>query len=163
MHKVAPSSLTARLVAGMLVLFLLLPAVARPDTSPVWTSVEADGSARVNLYFFWSLRCPHCQKARPLVEAMAESHPWIVLHALEISSEPENLERYRALAGELGKQARSVPAFLYCGQMRVGWGGEATGKALLGALEACRALVQAPAVERPASAAEAVQPAPVER
>jgi hypothetical protein len=85
------------------------------------------------------MRCPHCLEAQPQVEALAASHPWVVLHSLELTQHRENAERYMAMAADLGQQARSVPGFLFCGQMRVGWDGDVTGADLLRALEACRA------------------------
>jgi hypothetical protein len=120
-----------------------------------WTEPGPDGQTQVHLYFFWSMRCPHCLEARPEVEALAKVRPWIVLHSLELTQNRANVERYIAMAAELGQQAQSVPAFLYCGQMRVGWdsgnsseknseksGGKndasSTATDLLKELEACR-------------------------
>ncbi len=111
-----------------------------PAAAPyAWTTPGVEGLPQVHLYFFWSLRCPHCLEARPRIEALAGEHPWIVLHSLELTQDRENLERYAAMAGDLGRQARSVPAFLFCGRMRVGWDGDITGAELLRDLEACRA------------------------
>ena len=43
------------------------------------------------------------------------------------------------MASALGQQAQSVPAFLYCGNMQVGWGGgDISSESLLGDLEDCR-------------------------
>ncbi|MEW5788501.1 MAG: hypothetical protein AB1899_11680 [Pseudomonadota bacterium] len=116
-----------------------LPRVAPAAAPYAWTTPQADGPPQVHLYFFWSARCPHCLAAKPQVEAMARAHGWLVLHSLELTRHRENAERYMAMAADLGQQARSVPAFLYCGQMRVGWDGEVTGRELLADLEACRA------------------------
>ena len=125
---------------GLTALFALLvvgalPAPAAPNA---WTTPGADGAPQVHLYFFWSLRCPHCLEARPQVEALVREQPWIVLHSLEITRSRDNAERYLAMAADLGQQARSVPGFLYCGQMRVGWDGEASARDLLRDLQACR-------------------------
>jgi hypothetical protein len=119
---------------------MLLPLAVPGTAAPTaWTTLGADGATQVHLYFFWSQRCPHCLEARPHVEALAGRHPWVVLHSLELSRNPENVERYRAMAAELGQEAHSVPGFLFCGQMHVGWDGEATTGDLLAALQACRA------------------------
>ncbi|OYY93018.1 MAG: hypothetical protein B7Y41_13815 [Hydrogenophilales bacterium 28-61-23] len=138
-----------RLLSPLLKLLLLLLFVAisvafsarisHAQSSPAWTEPGVDGQPRVHLYFFWSMRCPHCLEARPEVEAMAKAQPWIVLHSLELTKNRANVERYVAMAAELGQQAQSVPAFLYCGQMRVGWDSAAiTGAALLKGLQDCR-------------------------
>jgi hypothetical protein len=123
------------LLLGML-LPLAAPGIA---AATAWTTLGTDGATQVHLYFFWSQRCPHCLEARPHVETLAGRHSWVVLHSLELSRNPENVERYRVMAAELGQEARSVPAFLFCGQMHVGWDGEATAGDLLAALQACRA------------------------
>jgi thiol-disulfide isomerase/thioredoxin len=92
--------------------------------------------AQVHLYFFWSERCPHCLAAHPGIERLAQTRPWLVLHDLELTRHPENRLRYRAMATELGESAVSVPAFLYCGGMQVGWG-EGAAASLAGRLDAC--------------------------
>jgi len=139
MAMIPCSFLLGRLRVWLLVCMLLPLAAPGIAASTAWTTPGANGATQVHLYFFWSQRCPHCLEARPRVEALAGRHPWIVLHSLELSRNPENIERYRAMAAELGQEARSVPAFLFCGQMRVGWDGEATDRALFAALQACRA------------------------
>jgi len=133
------SDLFGRLRVWLLVCMLLPLAVPGTAAPTAWTTLGADGATQVHLYFFWSQRCPHCLEARPHVEALAGRHPWVVLHSLELSRNPENVERYRAMAAELGQEAHSVPGFLFCGQMHVGWDGEATTGDLLAALQACRA------------------------
>ncbi|MDD4880290.1 MAG: hypothetical protein PHX10_01825 [Gallionellaceae bacterium] len=127
----------------LLRLFLLVVWLAVPVTAQAapyaWTRTGTDGQTEVQLWLFWSLRCPHCLEARPEVIDMAARHPWLHLHDLELSQHPDNVERYASMAASLGQEARSVPAFIYCGRMEVGWDrAETSGTALLRALEACR-------------------------
>lgn len=118
----------------------LVPAFAQAQAPYAWTTPGDDGQPRVHLYFFWSHNCPHCLAARPEIEAMARSRPWIALHALEVMQRRENAERYIAMAAALGQQAQSVPALIYCGRMQVGWDASASSRqALLRNLEDCRA------------------------
>ncbi len=99
----------------------------------------ADGQAQIQVYFFWSLTCPHCIAAHPFIEDIAQARPWVTLHALEVSREPENLRRYETMARALGEQAAAVPAVIFCGEMHVGWeGDEVTGALLRQRLDACR-------------------------
>jgi hypothetical protein len=107
---------------------------------PADTQIQEHGhAAPVHLWFFWSERCPHCLEARPHILDMAAKHPWIELHDLELSQQPENVKRYVDMASQLGQKARSVPAFIYCGQMTVGWkGDDASSADLLKSLDACR-------------------------
>ncbi len=127
-----------RLFLPLLLLFILaLPLPGRAETT--WIAPGVDGQTRVQLYLFWSLHCPHCLEARPKIQALAAGQPWIELHDLEISGNPTHLERYAAMAKELGDEARYVPALFYCGQMNAGW--EDTpeqAEQLLQALVACR-------------------------
>jgi len=92
----------------------------------------------VQLWFFWSARCPHCLEARPHVLDMAAKHPWLRLHDLELTRHPDNVERYVGMATMLGREAQSVPAFIYCGRMEVGWDVTSADR-LLRTLEDCRA------------------------
>ena len=108
-------------------------------------AVEADAPAggTVELHFFWSRACPHCQAARPFVEALPARLPWLRLHSLEVG-DPANGAVYDRMARAVGEEASSVPAFLFCGRMMVGFDApETTGAELLAALEDCRAGVAA--------------------
>jgi hypothetical protein len=103
-----------------------------------WLKPGADG--QVQLYFFWSLTCPHCTEARPHVEAIPEARPWVRLHSLELTRHPENVRQYESMARQLGEDAASVPALLFCGEMHVGWDSDATTGALIRErLDDCRA------------------------
>ena len=117
-------------------------------------SVDAPGGEEpvVELHFFWSLACPHCENARPHVEALARRLPWLRLHSLELTRHPEHRQTFQRLAAELGQEP-AVPAFVFCGGMQVGWQSAAsTGIELEQALTAChqRLLGAAPS---PAAAA----------
>jgi len=93
----------------------------------------------VDLYFFWSESCPHCQQARPLVQRLSEQHPWLRLHSREVSKNLDNALFYEKKAAELGETARSVPAFIFCDQMIVGFDhAEGIGRQLQQALMDCR-------------------------
>jgi thiol-disulfide isomerase/thioredoxin len=69
------NTLLKKLAVGiMLGLFVLLP-------SRAFAADEA-----VNLYFFWSKTCPHCEKEKTFLEAFAPRHPNVHIHAYEISN-----------------------------------------------------------------------------
>lgn len=140
---------------GFLVLSLIcLPALAQAPYA--WTEADAEGQTRVHLYFYWSQTCPHCVAARPEVESMARAQPWIVLHSLELTKHRTNVERYVAMAADLGRQAQSVPAIFYCGQMQVGWDSHAAAM-LLDSLQSCRTRVASGAAAAPANAETATE------
>src|SRR5512133_295932 len=105
----------------------------------LWLAFPAWAHGEVDLYLFWSLRCPHCLEARPQVLALAAERPWLRLHDQEITQSPEKLERFVTMARQLGEEAQSLPTLIYCGRMEVGWDDRPEAKAaLLARLEACR-------------------------
>ncbi len=106
---------------------------------PLWLTRGENGANQVHLYFFWSPTCPHCREARPVIEAMAQDNPWLVLHSGNIIDDREQSHRYQEMAAALGREAHSVPGFFICGRMFVGW--DKTGdmhRTLLQTAEACR-------------------------
>ena len=142
------------LPAMFLTVLALLPPVGGAADQP-WVTRGADGQPEIQLYFFWARTCPHCLEAHPHIEALARDRPWLRLQALEVSRHPDHARRFQALAAELGQTAASVPAFLFCGEMHVGWDrDEGMGARLRQGLEACRTRVLAglpPAAANPAA------------
>jgi hypothetical protein len=131
-----PRKLSCWLAALAAWLVLLGPAFGQT----AWVEPGADGGPRVHLWFFWSETCPHCQQARPFVEAIPRQRPWVVLHALEVSRHRDNAQRFVHMAAELGQPAEAVPTLIWCGRMEVGWQDAATsGARLVEALDECRA------------------------
>lgn len=120
-------------------LFLALQGAHASGAGP-WVEPGADGKPRVHLYFFWSETCPHCQEARPFIEGIPSTRPWVRLHSLEVSRNKENSRRFADMAASLGLRAEAVPTLIACGRMEVGWQDASTsGAALLRLLDACRA------------------------
>jgi len=127
------------MVQALSFLFLwTLTAASQPGPDdPLWYPKSNDGRPEIQLYFFWSRYCKHCAEARPFVEALARDHPWLRLRALEVGDNRENTLLYIDLAGRLGREASSVPGFLFCGEMHTGYGPD-TGTFMLERLSACR-------------------------
>jgi thiol-disulfide isomerase/thioredoxin len=131
MHK---TKLTLFLAALAL---LLCASVARAEVE--WLSAGPDGETRIVVWYFYSDTCPHCQDAKPFV-ADLDARDWIDLRAFEITKSRDNGILYRDTARAIGEQARSVPAFIFCGTMHTGFdNAETTGAVLLARLEHCRA------------------------
>lgn len=123
------------LISGAVLLFLLIGGFAFSADVPSRTVQQ---EATVDLYLFWSLKCPHCLEAVPVVEQIAAEWPWVRLHSNEITGSEENRTRYRQMAEALGEEARSVPAFFLCGRMAVGFSASETPAALRQYLLQCR-------------------------
>lgn len=151
-----------RVARAAAVLLLLLAAAfsnaANPDggTGEPWISESGAGEKVVNLYFFWSRLCPHCQEALPFVERLSRDYDWLRVYSYQLVDEPLNIQRYLDLAEIVGEVANSVPAFIFCGRMETGYLDDSTtGRLLLEALTACHANAtgRAPVEESGASAA----------
>lgn len=128
-----------KLLHLLLVCLLILVTPGAQADDP-WQATGADGRPQVKLYFFWLQSCPHCTAAHPYVEAIPQSRPWVKLHAFELSRNEAHVRLYRELAQQLGERGASVPAFLFCGQMQVGWeSDETTGVLLRQRLDECHA------------------------
>lgn len=122
-------------IAGL----LLVLSVAGHADDP-WVKSDESGNTEVQLYFFWSLTCPHCTAAHPFVSAIPNARPWVRLHALELSRNPDNIEHFVRLARLAGTEALAVPSFLLCGELLSGWDApDGMGAELLRRLDACRA------------------------
>ena len=116
----------------------LLPLASHADD--LWIQPGANGQPQVQLYFFWSLTCPHCTEAHPHIETITRTRPWVKLHALELTRSAENVRLYQSMAQQLGAGAASVPALLFCGEIHIGWESDATTGALVRQrLDDCRA------------------------
>ncbi len=118
---------------------LLWPLAVFADNA--WIKPGTDGQPQVQLYFFWSLTCPHCTAAHPHVTAIPATRPWVTLHELEVSRNAGNARRFQEIVEQGGMEdAAGVPAFLFCGEMHFGWESDAvTGAQLRERLDACRA------------------------
>jgi len=128
-------TLATKLRSLALAVLVLMPAAVAAEIR--WTGGDP-GAEKLVLYYFYSDTCPHCLEARPFVEELGRKD-WIELEAREVTKDRDNARLYVQMAGELGEKARSVPGFLYCGQMRVGYDvAETTGASILADLEACR-------------------------
>jgi len=126
----------ARRLAALLIL-LCASAASAADFD--WITTGPDGTSRVVVYYFYSDTCPHCIAARPFVASLDELD-WIELRAREVSKNRDNALLYRDVASAIGEQARSVPAFIFCGSMDTGFDRpDTTGAVLLARMEHCRA------------------------
>jgi len=120
------------------VILLFQPYGHTTAAEPVWTEPDAQHGAKVHLYFFWSNKCPHCLEAKPFIVDLEVEMPWLVLHNLELTQNPQHVDRYVNMSSHLMGDASSVPGFIYCGNLLVGYdSAETTGETLRKHLNAC--------------------------
>jgi len=96
-------------------------ALAQQKLDSIWYATASDNSVSVKLYFFWSKKCPHCLQAVPFVDSLDQKYPWLTVYSLELTEHPDHVQQYISMAAQLGQEARSVPGFLWCGNMTVGY------------------------------------------
>jgi thiol-disulfide isomerase/thioredoxin len=111
-----------------------------PASDAFWYGTAADGSPTVRLYYFFSPTCPHCQAAKPMIADFAARTPWLEVQRYAVKDNRDNARFYYDTAKSLGVEALSVPGFVFCRQVRIGYdSAETTGAELIKALEACHA------------------------
>ena len=131
---------TPRSIKSVIHLFclLLLTTVLIPANAKVETDTGIHHSNEVNLYYFWSRYCPHCEEAKPFVNNLPKIYPWLTLHSYDLVGSRDNQKRFLLMAKKLQQPANSVPAFIFCGQMMHGYDrDETTGRELEEKLLAC--------------------------
>ena len=129
-----------RLLA-LLALFLganVAKAVPDPGSDGFWYGTGADGTPTVRLYYFFSPTCPHCQAAAPFIDELKARWPWLELQKYSVKDNRANARFYYETALSLGTKALSVPGFVFCRQVLIGYDtAETTGAEIARALESC--------------------------
>ncbi|HSW59801.1 MAG TPA: hypothetical protein VLJ60_03325 [bacterium] len=79
------------------------------------------GSGNATFYFFYSHRCPHCKKARPLVDAWEKKFSQIKFKRYEVTSNSENRELFEKVSKNLNISNPGVPTFTLGGSYVTGY------------------------------------------
>jgi len=113
---------------------------ADPASDGFWYGASSDSTATIRLYYFFSPTCPHCQAAKPFLDELAARKPWLEINRYVVKDNPENARFYFNTARSLGVEALSVPGFVFCRQVVIGYDSkETTGAELERAIDACHA------------------------
>ena len=135
-------SLSRLVIIAALFLCAGLASGAAPDpgSDDFWYGVGADGQPSVVLYYFYSPTCPPCQAAAPFIDELAARSPWLEVRKFTVRDHRANARFYYETALSLGTQALSVPGFVFCRQVLIGYDSAGTtGARIAEALEACHA------------------------
>jgi thiol-disulfide isomerase/thioredoxin len=151
-----------RLLALLALLLGTNVAAADPDpqSDEFWYGTAADGTPTVRLYYFFSPTCPHCQAAAPYIDELKARWPWLEVKKYAVKDNRANAKFYYETALSLGTQALSVPGFVFCRQVLIGYDtAETTGAEVARALEAChQERLLHPATATPAATAGGGEP-----
>ncbi|MCK4705326.1 MAG: thioredoxin family protein [Gammaproteobacteria bacterium] len=122
----------------VLILFVTSAINVLASNESVWYERDVNDRPVIHLYFFWSEKCPHCLKARPDIIEIDKEYPWLKLHSFELMQYPENRKTFDDMAMQLGRDVRSVPTFMFCGNLISGYENKnTTGQLLKSYLQAC--------------------------
>ena len=87
-----------------------------PLVRPVLPLLLLLGSAPADLVVYWGVGCPHCEEARPAVDALAARNPGLTITWIEVRQDAEARERFKAEAARLGLASVGVPTFVVRGR-----------------------------------------------
>lgn len=84
------------------------------DDEPLATPTTSDTgtTTTVTLTFFWGIGCPHCEEAKPFVDAVEKREPRLRVERVEIRRDPRGRERFVETMKSLGASAVGIPTFV---------------------------------------------------
>jgi len=133
-----PSRLAGRVLAALVLALLAFMAAAQ-------------SSARVDVYVFWAIGCPHCEREIEFLERVAAGNPEVRLHELEVSRSRANAALMVQAAQRLGVEVGSVPLTVIGDRAWVGYDEDATtGREIAAHIAACLEKGCASAIAAPA-------------
>ena len=75
----------------------------------------------VAVYLFFGEGCPHCAKAKPFMESLAEKYPQLNLRSFEVYYNEENQKFFVEIAEKFGLEQMYVPTLFIGGKYMVGY------------------------------------------
>lgn len=100
------------------------PSAACPLDEDVSASSPAPpeaAAARVQLVFFWGIGCPHCEEAKPFLDALVKEEPRLSVESVEVRRDPEGRRRFLETMKRLGATTIGVPTFVVGDSYVVGY------------------------------------------
>ncbi len=82
---------------------------------------DVSSLAPSHLVFFWGVGCPHCEAAKPFVEALAKERPSLTIDRVEVRKDPDGKRQFIATMRELGLTSPGIPAFVVGGEAVIGF------------------------------------------
>lgn len=78
------------------------------DSAQILTGAQQSDN-KVSIYFFWGEGCPHCARAKPVLEDLATQNPDVALYEFEIYNNAENGVIFSEIAQAYGVEPRYIP------------------------------------------------------
>jgi thiol-disulfide isomerase/thioredoxin len=127
------------------------------DATPLPSSTaKADAAiaSTAALTFFWGVGCPHCEEAKPFVDALEKEEPRLRVERIEVRQDPEGRKRFVETMKRLGVTGAGVPTFVVGDAYGVGYVKGETD-------EEVRGLVRRALGQENADAGQATAPRPI--
>ncbi len=96
------------------------------------TSAQQD---QVNLYFFHSISCPHCANQEEYMEDLPQQYPYLKIHSLEISQNPQNARLLSQIGQVFNINTNGVPLTIIGNQYITGFNKNTTPQKLTTIIE----------------------------
>ena len=113
-----PSRLAGRVLAALVLALLAFMAAAQ-------------SSARVDVYVFWAIGCPHCEREIEFLKRLEAEEPRLRAHYLEVSRDAAGRRVFAGVARRLQIEEPAVPLTVVGDAPMVGYANDATSGAEL--------------------------------
>ena len=100
-------------------LAILLTALLLALTAPL--ARAADSAPTLDVYLFWGLGCPHCERAMTFLERMEKEEPRLRVHRLEITRDARNREAFLRVVDRHRVMDPGVPLIVIGGRVVEGY------------------------------------------
>jgi thiol-disulfide isomerase/thioredoxin len=90
------------------------------------SAVPLATTAQPTLLFFWGVGCPHCEEAKPFVDALEKEEPRLRVERIEVRADAAGRARFIGTMEALGASAVGVPTFVIGDAYVVGYAKGAT-------------------------------------
>ncbi|NLZ24642.1 hypothetical protein GX888_02785, partial [Candidatus Dojkabacteria bacterium] len=82
-------------------------------------SLKVDNT--VNIYFFWGVGCPHCEKEKVFLERLKQEYPEVNILDFEVWGDRDNLDLMLQFAKLLDIDVQGVPFTVIGEHYIIGW------------------------------------------
>jgi thiol-disulfide isomerase/thioredoxin len=121
------------LLTGLL--SLLLSSCSSSTNNAQNTNSMADKHPVV-IYMFWGDGCPHCAKAEPFLEGLADKSPLIELRFFEVWYNKTNQQYFKDMCAAFGFEPQGVPTIFIGEKHWIGYG-ESMNEEITNAVNTC--------------------------
>ncbi|MBL7159526.1 hypothetical protein ISS85_03555 [Candidatus Microgenomates bacterium] len=104
-------SMTKKIIGILLSCFLLLSFIG---------SISAQEEKKVNVYFFWSKTCPHCEEEKAFLNQLVQKKPFIEVKSFEVSNS-DNIKLLQKTSKLLNVNIQSIPFTVISDQYLTGY------------------------------------------